>query len=116
MIDKNFNLKKFNRDYELYDTYKFLDELLRIKRNYTSLINYLRLKLEINPASSQYLGILHYVDELESKRKVNQLTILEKANAWDKYISDVRERLKISIKSDEEIEKELQELICNYLK
>ena len=41
--------------------------------------------------------------------------VYRKAKAWDKYISDVRERVKITVNTDDDIEKETQEVIDYYL-
>ena len=41
--------------------------------------------------------------------------VYRKAKAWDNYISDVRERVKITVNTDDDIEKETQEVIDYYL-
>ena len=41
--------------------------------------------------------------------------VYRKAKAWDNYISDVRERVKITVNTDNDIEKETQEVIDYYL-
>ena len=41
--------------------------------------------------------------------------VCRKAKAWDNYISDVRERVKITVNTDDDIEKETQEVIDYYL-
>ena len=41
--------------------------------------------------------------------------VYRKAKAWDNYISDVRERVKITVNTDDDIEKETQEVIDYYM-
>lgn len=41
--------------------------------------------------------------------------VYRKAEAWDNYISDVRERVKITVNTDDDIEKETQEVIDYYM-
>ena len=53
---------------------------------------------------------------MENKYINEEIKILElKAKAWDNYISDVRERVKITVNTDDDIEKETQEVIDYYM-
>ena len=54
--------------------------------------------------------------ESEKKEILKELQeVYRKAKAWDNYISDVRERVKITVNTDDDIEKETQEVIDYYL-
>ena len=55
-------------------------------------------------------------EETEKEARVKELQeVCRKAKAWDNYISDVRERVKITVNTDDDIEKETQEVIDYYL-
>ncbi len=41
--------------------------------------------------------------------------VYRKAKAWDNYIAEVRERVKITVNTDDDIEKETQEVIDYYM-
>lgn len=41
--------------------------------------------------------------------------VYRKAEAWDNYVSEVRERVKITVNTEDDIEKETQEIIDYYM-
>lgn len=53
------------------------------------------------------------VDNIDFAKEVHE--IYEKAKAWDNYVSEVRERVKITVNTDDDIEKETQEIIDYYM-
>lgn len=52
----------------------------------------------------------------EETKAVEELKeVYAKAKAWDNYIADVRERIKFSESTEEDIEKAMQEVTNNYM-
>lgn len=52
----------------------------------------------------------------EETKAVEELReVYAKAKAWDNYLADVRERIKFSESTEEDIEKAMQEVINNYM-
>ena len=41
--------------------------------------------------------------------------VYRKAKAWDNYIAEVRERVKITVNTDDDVERETQEVIDYYM-
>ena len=64
---------------------------------------------ELTGLGMVYNSNAHYemADEVEE--------VYRKAKAWDRYISEVRERVKITVNTDDDIEKETQEIIDYYM-
>lgn len=52
-----------------------------------------------------------YSDEILNEVK----DVYAKAKAWDNYVSEVRERVKITVNTEDGIEKETQEIIDYYM-
>ena len=55
----------------------------------------------------------HFIDLSDYKEELKEA--YAKAKAWDNYITDVRERIKFSESTEEDIEKAMQEVTNNYM-
>ena len=55
-------------------------------------------------------------EETEKEARVKELQeVYRKAKAWDNYIVEVRERVKITVNTDDDVERETQEVIDYYM-
>ena len=55
-------------------------------------------------------------EETEKEARVKELQeVYRKAKAWDNYIAEVRERVKITVNTDDDVERETQEVIDYYM-
>lgn len=64
---------------------------------------------ELGHLGDDYHSNAHYemADEVED--------VYRKAKAWDNYVLEVRERVKITVNTEDDIEKETQEIIDYYM-
>lgn len=60
------------------------------------------------------LGVL-YNSNINFRMADEVREVYHKAKAWDNYVSEVRERVKITVNTEDDIEKETREIIDYYM-
>lgn len=73
-------------------------------------------KIIMNNTENHTQLILQAGDEESLKRQVDGIDMLErKAKAWDSYITEVRERVRFTENTEDDIESETQKVIDYYM-
>lgn len=70
--------------------------------------------VEVNGKEVQL--VLQGLDEEDLIKQVDAINEMErKAKAWDNYIAELRERVKITVNTEDDIERETQKVIDHFM-